>query len=135
LNKRTGQPLKTPNKFPYYITLRDRDYFFMAGIWQPWTDKQSGEYVESFAIVTTKANSLMEQIHNSKKRMPTILDEDLAYEWLFGDLSEDRIKEIGQYQYPSSEMQACTIAKDFREVLEPTKEFSYEDLPALELNM
>jgi hypothetical protein len=30
-------------------------------------------------------------------------------------------------------MQACTIVKDFREVLEPTKEFAYEDVPALEL--
>jgi hypothetical protein len=31
-------------------------------------------------------------------------------------------------------MQACSIAKDFREVLEPTKEFQHEDVPALELN-
>src|SRR5262245_45789375 len=94
LNKRTGQPLKTANKYPYYITLKDREYFFMAGIWQPWTDKATGEHVESFAIVTTAANKLMEQIHNSKKRMPTILNEDLAYEWMFGDLEEERIAEI-----------------------------------------
>ena len=135
LNKRTGQPLKTANKYPYYITLKDREYFFMAAIWQPWTDKLTGEYVESFAIVTTAANSLMEQIHNSKKRMPTILDEDLAYEWLFGDLDEKRISEIARSQYPSDKMQACTIEKAFRESLEPTKEFAYEDLPALELNL
>jgi putative SOS response-associated peptidase YedK len=44
----------------------------MAGIWQPWTDKATGEYVETFSIVTTKANKLMEQVHNSKTRMPTI---------------------------------------------------------------
>ena len=107
----------------------------MAGIWQPWTDKVSGEYVESFAIVTTKANKLMEQVHNSKKRMPTILNEDLAYEWMFGNLDEQRILEIAATQYPSEEMEACTIAKDFRQVIEPTKEFSYEDVPALELNV
>jgi putative SOS response-associated peptidase YedK len=135
LNKRTGQPLKTANKYPYYITLKDQPYFFMAAIWQPWTDKVTGEYVESFAIVTTAANSLMQQIHNSKKRMPTILDEDLAYEWMFGDLDENRISEIGRFQYPAGKMQACTIAKNFRETLEPTKEFAYEDLPALELNI
>jgi putative SOS response-associated peptidase YedK len=91
--------------------------------------------VESFAIITTKANCLMEQVHNSKKRMPTILNEDLAYEWIFGNLDEKRILEIAATQFPAEEMQARTIAKDFREVLEPGKEFVYEDLPALELNV
>ncbi|MBL7732301.1 MAG: SOS response-associated peptidase [Chitinophagaceae bacterium] len=132
LNKKTGQPLKTADKYPYYITVKDREYFFMAGIWQPWTDKATGEHVESFAIVTTAANPLMEQIHNTKKRMPAILDEDLAWEWLFGELSEERIKQIGMHQFPASQMQAYTIAKDFREALDPTMEFNYEELSNLE---
>jgi len=135
LNKRTGQPNKTANTYPYYISVKDKGYFYMAGIWQPWTDKVTGEYVESFAIVTTRANKLMEQVHNSKKRMPTILNEDLGYEWMFGNLDEKRILEIAATQYPSEEMQACTIAKDFREVLKPTKPFEYEDVPALELSL
>ena len=105
----------------------------MAGIWQPWTDKATGEYVETFAVVTTKANPLMEQIHNSKKRMPTILNDDLAWEWLFGDLDEKRISEIAQTQYPAADMEACTISKDFRDALDPAEPFIYEDLPALEL--
>jgi putative SOS response-associated peptidase YedK len=135
LNKRTGQPLKTANKYPYFITVKGKEYFYMAGVWQPWTDADTGEYVESFAIVTTVANKLMEQVHNSKKRMPTILNEDLAYEWLFGNLDEKSIDKIAKTQYPSEEMEACSIAKDFREVLEPTKPFEYEDLPVLELNL
>lgn len=135
LNKRTGEPLKTAIKYPYYISLKDRSYFFMAGIWQPWTDKVTGEYVESFAVITTKANKLMEQVHNNKKRMPVILNEDLAFEWMFGNPVENRILEIAASQYPSDEMQACTIAKDFRDALEPAKTFEYEDLPALELNL
>lgn len=135
LNKRTGQPLKTAIKYPYHISVKNKEYFFMAGVWQPWTDKSTGEYVESFAIVTTAANKLMEQIHNSKKRMPTILNEDLGYEWMFGNLDEKRITDIALTQYPADQMEACSIAKDFREVIEPTKEFSYEDLPALELSI
>jgi putative SOS response-associated peptidase YedK len=126
---------KTAIKYPYYISLKDKGYFYIAGIWQPWTDRGTGEYIESFAIVTTIANKLMEQVHNSKKRMPTILNEDLAYEWMFGNLDEQRILEIASTQYPAEEMQACTIAKDFREVLEPAKVFKYEDVPALELNI
>jgi putative SOS response-associated peptidase YedK len=132
INKRTGQPNKTAIKYPYYITVKDKEYFYMAGLWQPWTDKGSGEYVESCTIITTKANPLMEQIHNSKKRMPTILNEDLAYEWMFGKMDEKRILEIAATQFPASEMEACPIAKDFRDTLEPTKPFTYADLPPLD---
>lgn len=127
-NKKTGQPLKTPDKYPYYIKVKDREYFFMAGIWQPWTDKATGEYVESFAIVTTAANTLMEKIHNSKKRMPAILSEDLAWEWLFGNPDEKRIREIAMTAFPAEQMEAYTIAKDFRETLEPTKPYHYGEL-------
>ena len=125
LNKKTGKPLKTAIKYPYFVSVKDRGYFFMAGIWQPWADKSTGEYVESFAIITTKANSLMEQVHNSKKRMPTILNEDLAYEWMFGNLDEKRILEIAATQFPAEQMEARTIAKEFIAALEPAKEFRY----------
>ncbi len=134
VNKKTGQPLKTATKYPYHITLKEKQYFYMAGVWQPWTDNLTGEYVESFAVVTTVANKLMEQVHNSKKRMPTILTEDLAYEWLFGDLTEERISEIAKFQIPADEMEVCTIAKDFRESIEPAKEFVYADMPPLFAN-
>lgn len=134
-NKRTGLPTKTAVKYPHYITLKDSEYFYMAGIYQPWTDTETGEHINTFSIVTTAANPLMEIIHNSKKRMPTILNDDLAYEWMFGDLGEERITEIAKCQYPAEKMQACSIAKDFKDSLEPAKPFVYEDLPALELNL
>jgi len=134
LGKKTGKPLRTAIKYPYHIGVKDREYFFMAGIWQPWKDTETGEYVETFSIVTTAANKLMEQIHNSKKRMPTILTEDLAWEWLFGEIDEEKITEIAQYQFPAKQMEAFTISKDFRGALEPAEPFFYQDLPALELN-
>jgi putative SOS response-associated peptidase YedK len=133
-NKKTGELLKTAIKYPHRIHLPGREYFFMASIWQPWTDRQTGEYVESFAIVTAAANKLMEQVHNSKKRMPCILPEDLAYEWLFGDLSEQRIREIATYQYPYKEMKAYPVRKDFQTYLDPTEPYIYEDLPELALS-
>lgn len=114
IGKRTGKPLKTAVTYPYFISLPDKEYFYMAGIWQPWTDAETGEYVESDAIITTTAveHDLMSQVHNTKKRMPTILNDDLAYEWLFGKLDEKRILEIAKTQYPSKEMHAYPIAKD-----------------------
>lgn len=65
-------------------------------------------------------------MHNTKKRMPTILNEDLAYEWLFGELDENRITEIGRTKYPAKEMDAYSIAKDFRNAEEPMKRVEYE---------
>lgn len=134
-NKRKpGTFVKTALKIPHYITVKDRPYFFMAGIYKPWTDKETGETVNTVSICTTAApeGHLMAKVHNSKLRMPTILIEDLAYEWIFEPMSEDRITEVGTTQFPSDQMTACTIAKDFKEQLEPAKPFVYEDLPMIE---
>ncbi len=134
-NKKTGFPLKAVDKYPYHIYVKDAPYFYIAGIWQPWTDKETGEHVEMATLITTKANHLMEQIHNTKMRMPTILNDELAWEWIMGDLSEERIMEIASTMYPSEYMDACTVAKDFLASLEPAEPFTYEDVPALELSI
>ncbi|MEO6681310.1 MAG: SOS response-associated peptidase, partial [Ginsengibacter sp.] len=133
IGKRTGKPLKTAIKYPYHVGIKHKDYFFMAGIWQPWKDIETGEYAETFSIITTAANPLMAQIHNSRKRMPVILTEDLAYEWLFGNLSEDRISEIGRFQITASDMEACSVEKDFRNSAEPNAPFEYKELPELSM--
>jgi putative SOS response-associated peptidase YedK len=134
-HKKTGLPLKTEATIPHYITLKEKPYFYMAGIYKPWTDVVTGEHVDTCAIVTTtaKGNRIMEWVHNSKERMPTILNEDLAYEWLFGKLSEERITEIATTQLPMEQLQACPIDKKFREALDPTQVFIYGDeVPSLE---
>ncbi|MEY4552843.1 MAG: hypothetical protein RL099_1171, partial [Bacteroidota bacterium] len=43
--------------YPYFITLTNQPLFYMAGIYQPWTDKETGETMDTFSIVTTKANA------------------------------------------------------------------------------
>ena len=133
IGKRKDKPLKVAVKYPYFISIPGREYFFMAGVWKPWTDKKTGEHVQTDAIITTNANSLLEQVHNSKKRMPTILDEDLAWEWLFGNLDEKQITEIATTQFPAAKMSAYPIAKDFISALHPTEPFEYADLPELNL--
>jgi putative SOS response-associated peptidase YedK len=128
---KSGKPLKAKAKYPYHVSVKNKPVFFMAGIWNGWKDKSTeggGEYIESFAIVTTEANEIMSEIHNSKLRMPTILPEDLASEWIKPGLSEQRIKEIASYQVPSREMNAHTIRKDFQNALDPMEAFEYEGL-------
>lgn len=119
--------------YPYLVGVNDAEIFYMAGIYSPIVNKTTGEITDSFAIITTKANELMSQVHNKKERMPTILTEDLAYEWIFGNLDEKRIQEIASYQFPSEYMYAHTIAKDFKTAEDPCLEYHYEDLPELDI--
>ena len=59
-------------KIPWYISLRDEDIFSLAGIWDSWKMK-GGVSLNTFSVVTTRANELMSEIHNTRKRMPVIL--------------------------------------------------------------
>lgn len=71
--KKTGK-----EKFPYYIGF-DNELFLMAGLWEKWIDRSSGELIESTTIITTSPNKFTEEIHN---RMPVILKTDETYKWL-----------------------------------------------------
>lgn len=133
MNKRTGEPLKTAKKYPYRVGYKGRDYFFIAGIWQEWSDAETGETVNSAALTTTSGNLVTGQIHNSKNRMPTMLTEDLAWEWLFGNLSEQRVQEIASFQLPWEDISYYTLAKDFLSSHEPWKEHYYPELPPLDI--
>jgi putative SOS response-associated peptidase YedK len=123
---------KKENAYPYFISLPGHQYFFMAGIYQPWTDKETGETTDSFAIVTTAANTLMAKVHNKRKRMPCILTEKFANEWLQEELNETRIKEIANFQFPDNDMQAYSIRKDFKNAVSPQEKFTYPELPPLD---
>ena len=68
-------------KIPWYISLRDEDIFSLAGIWDSWKMK-GGVSLNTFSVVTTRANELMSEIHNTKKRMPVILPAAAEKLWL-----------------------------------------------------
>jgi putative SOS response-associated peptidase YedK len=124
---------KKENKYPYVIGVNDVDYFYLAGLYNNWTDKSTGENIDTFAIVTTQANELMQEVHNSKKRMPTILPENQAYRWIMEDLTEPQIKELASYQLSSAQMYAYTIPKAFKALEDPTTPFEYEEVPVLDI--
>ena len=75
---------KGKEKQKYLITLPDNKLFAFGGLWSEWTDKATGEILHTYTIVTTRANELMSQIHNSKKRMPIILTQENESDWLRG---------------------------------------------------
>ena len=123
---------KKENAYPYFIRQKGKSVFLIAGIYQPWTDKTTGETIDSFAIVTTAANELMSKVHNKKKRMPTILTEVLATEWISDLCSEQKIKEIANYSFPSDQLEAYPIKKDFKTSTSPQEKYNYPALPPLD---
>ncbi len=126
---------KKEEAYPYLVKTQgtETEHFLMAGIWKPWTDKTTGETIDTFAHVTTSANSLMQQVHNKKLRQPTILPAELAERWIFDDLNDKEILEVASYQFPSNKMYAHTLPKDFKTAADPTEHFRYENLPELVL--
>jgi len=131
INSRTGQPLKTPDKYPYFIRVKGMPVFYHAGIWNEWTDRETGETFDTVAFTTTEANGIAAQIHNSKLRMPTMLSTDLARAWLFDTLTDEDITAIAKIQFPASEMEAWTIDSKFLSALDPMAPCPYEAVPEL----
>ena len=113
-------------KYPHCISVNDAPIFYMAGVWNTWTNHQTGEMKNSFGIITTEANELMRKVHNIKNRMPTILNDDLANSWVNENLNEKQITEIAVTQFDTNKMSAHTVAKSFQQSNNPCEKFEYK---------
>jgi putative SOS response-associated peptidase YedK len=100
--KKTGS-----GKQPYAIALADRGIMALAGLWENWKSS-AGEWVRSFAIVTTEPNELCAQLHN---RMPVVLAPDAWPIWL-GEVPADQAQLKSMLvPYPSEEMICWPISQ------------------------
>lgn len=66
-------------KLKHNIYIPDENIFCLAGIYS-----LINEHVY-YTVLTTQANTLMANIHNTKKRMPVVLHKDEHQLWLSGD--------------------------------------------------
>ena len=98
----------------------------MAGVWNTWTNQNTGEIKNSFGIITTEANELMTKIHNVKKRMPTILADDLANSWVNENLNEAQLLELAKTKIDANKMSAYTVAKNFQQSPNPCEKKEYK---------
>jgi len=69
------------SKTPYYISLASGKPFALAGLWENWNDKQTGDSLQTATLITAAANDFMTPLHH---RMPVILEAGTAGEWLAG---------------------------------------------------
>lgn len=122
-------------KYPYFITLTGTEIFSLAGIWDSWTDKETGEIVPTFSILTVGANPLMAKIHNEKKRMPVILPAEQEKRWLDESLAKEEILALCA-PFDETRMKVYTVSRlitsrtQNSNVPEAIKEYAYPELEA-----
>lgn len=97
-------------KIPYWIHPKEHDFFLLAAIYEYWKP-MGGEWEATCSIITTEANELMADIHNSKKRMPLMIDQRNMNAWIDPDLGHDGIVALMQ-PCDDNNMAAYTVSKD-----------------------
>jgi putative SOS response-associated peptidase YedK len=94
-------------KQPHAIGLQNRSLFAFAGLWDRWKDRETDQELETYTIITTDPNELMESIHD---RMPVIVAPKDYERWLAptdpARLPVDLLK-----PYPAEEMKAWKVSK------------------------
>jgi len=94
-------------KQPYLLRLRDGGPFGFAGLWSAWRDRESGETLESCAIVTTSPNPLAATVHD---RMPVILPRERHALWLDAGTTDPATLSPLLVPYPEEEMEAFPVS-------------------------
>jgi putative SOS response-associated peptidase YedK len=123
--------------YPYYIKLKNREAFSIAGLWDCWDNKATGEQIYSYTIITTEANPLMAKIHNKKKRMPAILKKEDEQKWISSSMNKEDTMNILK-PFNENEMEAYTISKlitardEDPNVPAVLKQFQYNNLEPLD---
>ena len=81
------------NKQPYYVAIPSGEPFAFAGLWETWTDKETGEesVYKSCTIITTAASESIREIHH---RMPVILDPKFHEKWLNAEIQDPKALQV-----------------------------------------
>ena len=77
----------TKKKTPHFIHMKGETPMVFAGLWEHWNNPEGGD-LNSFTIITTTPNAVMEPLHD---RMPVILSEDDETAWLDPDNEAEQL--------------------------------------------
>ncbi len=119
------------NKQPYFCyipggdSIEDRELFTFAGIY---TTTGEGKYFVS--LITVPANPFFAEVHNSKLRMPLVIDRNFEDAWIEENQSPNLIKDIMREGFTSKQFNAYPVSnliysksrgdeKDTPEILKP----------------
>jgi putative SOS response-associated peptidase YedK len=77
-------------KQPYYFTARDGSPILtIAGLWDRWRNRETGETIQSCAMIISNANDFVGEVHD---RMPVLLQRPDVDAWLLGSAALELLK-------------------------------------------
>lgn len=85
---------KGKSKQKYQINSQDNEIFTFAGLYNTWIEPSTGKEFNTYTMLTTEANEVMQYVHNHKKRMPILLNRNDEASWL------DHSVSISEFAYP-----------------------------------
>jgi putative SOS response-associated peptidase YedK len=91
-------------KQPYYFHMEDGRPFAFAGLWESW---EKDGVLLSCAILTTRANSVLEGIHD---RMPVILPSGAYDAWLDPDADKEQLIDL-MSPYPGDDLETYPVSR------------------------
>ena len=93
-------------KQPYAVALANDGLMALAGLWENWRSP-AGEWVRSFAVITTTPNKLCAELHN---RMPVVLGPKAWQVWLGEEPADLRQLKALLVPYPSEGMTCWPVS-------------------------
>jgi putative SOS response-associated peptidase YedK len=75
-------------KRPWYFTGRNGAILSVAGLWEEWTDRDTGTALKSCTMVVTDANRFAADVYD---RMPVLLQPDQFEAWLSGKAGKEML--------------------------------------------
>jgi putative SOS response-associated peptidase YedK len=95
------------DKQPFAVALANRGPMTFAGLWDSWRPPDGGT-IKSFAIITTRANEFLADVHD---RMPVLLTPESWAAWLGEiDVTTDDLKALF-VPFPSARMAKWPVDK------------------------
>jgi len=94
---------------PWAVALTDDRLFSFGGIWEWWKDRETGNALESFSIITTDPNEVLKPFHN---RCPLIIGPQDYERWLTPYEKDDPSTVPSELvrTYPAEGMKAWRVA-------------------------
>lgn len=100
------------------------DLFLFAGLYNELDHKHY-----SATILTVEANDFFEEVHNKKKRMPLVLDEQYHKDWLDDSMSEPMINEIIATGFTQEKFNAYPVSRDlYKKNIDTNKSYIIEEV-------
>ncbi|MDQ2715516.1 MAG: SOS response-associated peptidase [Chloroflexota bacterium] len=95
------------SKTPMYFTLKSKEPFAFAGLWDLWKSPD-GRAIRSCTIITTQPNDVVAPVHN---RMPAILSAAAREAWLDTTLHDEQALLPFLAPYAADQMTARAVSR------------------------